>query len=165
MIHGRSTSATTVPATRLGGGAPILRASDDEDNPALWRSSSDETRAARSTTWGRRAVLIPPPSAPSPSPAPSPSLSRPHSCRTPAGAHGLGWRRGRSTGCLTPCLDYADTAETNAMRDDMRRINACLEEASITFTGNEGDPVDVHDRTLRRLSSSTRTTLSGNASI
>jgi hypothetical protein len=48
-------------------------------------------------------------------------------------------------------LDYADTAETNAMRDDMRRINAWLERASITFVDDGAEPVDVHDRTLRRL--------------
>src|SRR3984885_8215418 len=33
----------------------------------------------------------------------------------------------------------------------MRRINAWLEQASITFEGNGGVPVDVHDRVLRRL--------------
>src|ERR1700722_2580971 len=34
---------------------------------------------------------------------------------------------------------------------DMRRINAWIERASITFIDDEGEPVDVHDRTLRRL--------------
>ena len=48
-------------------------------------------------------------------------------------------------------LDYADTAETNAMRDDMRRVNAWLERASITFVDDGAEPVDIHDRTLRRL--------------
>ena len=48
-------------------------------------------------------------------------------------------------------IDYADTAETNAMRDDVRRINARLERASITFLDDGAEPVDVHDRTLRRL--------------
>jgi hypothetical protein len=48
-------------------------------------------------------------------------------------------------------LDYADTAETNAMRDDMRRVNAWLERASIAFVYDGAERVDVHDRTLRRL--------------
>jgi hypothetical protein len=48
-------------------------------------------------------------------------------------------------------IDYSDTAETNAMRDDMRRINGWLEQAAITFVDDEGDPVDAHHRTLRRL--------------
>jgi hypothetical protein len=48
-------------------------------------------------------------------------------------------------------IDYTDTAETNAMRDDMRRVNAWLERASITFVDDGAEPVDVHDRTLRRL--------------
>jgi hypothetical protein len=48
-------------------------------------------------------------------------------------------------------LDYADTAETNAMRDDMRRIDAWLERASIMFVDDGAEPVNVHDRTLRRL--------------
>ena len=30
-------------------------------------------------------------------------------------------------------IDYTDTHETNAMRDVMRRINAWLERATITF--------------------------------
>ena len=38
-------------------------------------------------------------------------------------------------------LDYADTAETNAMRDDMRRVNAWLERASITFVDDGVEPV------------------------
>ena len=33
----------------------------------------------------------------------------------------------------------------------MRRINACLERATITFEDDSGDPVDVHERTLRRM--------------
>ena len=37
------------------------------------------------------------------------------------------------------------------MRDDMRRVNAWLERASITFVDDGAEPVDVHDRTLRRL--------------
>jgi hypothetical protein len=37
------------------------------------------------------------------------------------------------------------------MRDAMRRINIWLERASITFIDDGGDPVDVQDRTLRRL--------------
>ena len=48
-------------------------------------------------------------------------------------------------------IDYTDTAETNAMRDDVRRINARLERASITFVDDGAQPVDVRDRTLRRL--------------
>ena len=48
-------------------------------------------------------------------------------------------------------IDYTDTPETNAMRDNMRRINAWLERVSITFVDNGVEPVDVHDRTLRRL--------------
>jgi hypothetical protein len=48
-------------------------------------------------------------------------------------------------------IDYTDTAETSAMRDDMRRVNAWLERASITFVDDGAEPVDVHDRTLRRL--------------
>ena len=48
-------------------------------------------------------------------------------------------------------IDYTDTSETNVMRDDMRRINAWLERASITFADDGAEPVDVHDRTLRRL--------------
>ena len=38
-------------------------------------------------------------------------------------------------------INYTDTAETNAMRDDVRRINAWIERASITFIDDEGDPV------------------------
>ena len=48
-------------------------------------------------------------------------------------------------------IDYTDTPETNAMRDDMRRINAWLEQAAISFEDDGGEPVDVHDRVLRRL--------------
>ena len=48
-------------------------------------------------------------------------------------------------------IDYTDTAETNVMRDDMRRINAWLEQSAITFVDDGAEPVDVHDRTLRRL--------------
>jgi hypothetical protein len=48
-------------------------------------------------------------------------------------------------------IDYADTPETNAMREVMRRINAWLEQAAITFEDDGGVPVDVHDRVLRRL--------------
>ena len=48
-------------------------------------------------------------------------------------------------------IDYADTPETNVMRDDMRRINAWLEQASITFVDDGAEAVDIHDRTLRRL--------------
>jgi hypothetical protein len=48
-------------------------------------------------------------------------------------------------------INYTDTAETNAMRDDMRRINARLERASITFVDDGAEPVDIHDRTLGRL--------------
>jgi hypothetical protein len=48
-------------------------------------------------------------------------------------------------------IDYTDTAETNAMRDDVRRVNARLERASITFVDDGAQPVDVRDRTLRRL--------------
>jgi hypothetical protein len=48
-------------------------------------------------------------------------------------------------------IDYTDTAETNAMRDDMRRVNAWLERASITFVDDGAEPVDVHSRTLGRL--------------
>ena len=48
-------------------------------------------------------------------------------------------------------IDYTDTAETSAMRDDMRRINAWLERASMTFVDDGAEPVDVRDRTLRRL--------------
>lgn len=48
-------------------------------------------------------------------------------------------------------IDYNDTPETNAMRDDMRRINAWLEQAAISFEDDGGEPVDVHDRVLRRL--------------
>jgi hypothetical protein len=33
----------------------------------------------------------------------------------------------------------------------MRRVNAWLERASITFVDDGVEPVDVHDRTLRRL--------------
>jgi hypothetical protein len=48
-------------------------------------------------------------------------------------------------------VNYTDTAETNAKRDDMRRVNAWLEQASITFVDDVAEPVDVHDRTLGRL--------------
>ena len=48
-------------------------------------------------------------------------------------------------------VNYTDTAETNAMRADMRRINAWLEDAAISFEDDGGEPVDVHDRTLRRM--------------
>jgi hypothetical protein len=48
-------------------------------------------------------------------------------------------------------INYIDTAETNAMRDDIRRVNAWLQRASITFVDGGAEPVDVHDRTLRRL--------------
>jgi hypothetical protein len=48
-------------------------------------------------------------------------------------------------------IDYTDTAETNAMRDDMRRVSAWLERASVTFVDDGAEPADVHDRTLRRL--------------
>jgi hypothetical protein len=48
-------------------------------------------------------------------------------------------------------IDYTDTPETNAMRDAVRRINAWLEEASIGFVDDGGEPVDVHDRSLRRM--------------
>ena len=62
------------------------------------------------------------------------------------------WMASRTLGGMPDSiLDYADTAETNAMRDDMRRINAWLERASITFVDDGAEPVDVHDRTLRRL--------------
>jgi hypothetical protein len=37
------------------------------------------------------------------------------------------------------------------MRGDIRRINAWLERASITFVDDGAEPVDVHDRILRRL--------------
>jgi hypothetical protein len=37
------------------------------------------------------------------------------------------------------------------MRNNMRRINAWLERALITFVDDGAEPVDVHDRTLRRL--------------
>jgi hypothetical protein len=62
-------------------------------------------------------------------------------------------------------LDYADTAETNAVRDDMRRVDASLERASITFVDDGVEPVDVHDRTLRRLFVIRMATPWGNASI
>jgi hypothetical protein len=39
-------------------------------------------------------------------------------------------------------LDYADTA---------RRTPCGMERASITFVDDGAEPVDVHDRTLRRL--------------
>ena len=48
-------------------------------------------------------------------------------------------------------IDYIDTPQTNAMRDTMRRINAWLEQAAISFEDDGGGPVDVHDRVLRRL--------------
>jgi hypothetical protein len=48
-------------------------------------------------------------------------------------------------------IDYSDTPQTNTMRDDMRRINAWLEQAAISFEDDGGEPVDVHDRVLRRL--------------
>jgi hypothetical protein len=48
-------------------------------------------------------------------------------------------------------IDYNDTPQTNTMRDHMRRVNAWLERASITFVDDGAEPVDVHDRTLRRL--------------
>ena len=48
-------------------------------------------------------------------------------------------------------IDYTDTPETNAMRDAVRRINTWLEEAFIGFVDDGGGPVDVRDRTLRRL--------------
>jgi hypothetical protein len=35
-------------------------------------------------------------------------------------------------------IDYTDTPETNAMREAMRRINAWLEQAAITFEGDGG---------------------------
>ena len=60
-------------------------------------------------------------------------------------------RRLRESRIEREWIDYTDTAETNAMRDDMRRINAWLERASITFVDDGAEPVDVHDRTLRRL--------------
>ena len=62
------------------------------------------------------------------------------------------WMASRTLGGMPDAiLDYADTAETNAMRDDMRRVNAWLERASITFVDDGVEPVDVHDRTPRRL--------------
>jgi hypothetical protein len=48
-------------------------------------------------------------------------------------------------------IDYTDTAETNAMRGVMRRVNAWLERAAISFINDAAEPVDIHDRTLRRL--------------
>jgi len=48
-------------------------------------------------------------------------------------------------------IDYVDTPQTNTMRNDMRRMNAWLERASISFIEDGGDPVDVQDRTLSRL--------------
>ncbi len=48
-------------------------------------------------------------------------------------------------------IDYTDTPDTNAMRDVMRRINAWLERATISFVDDGREPVNVHDRTLRRM--------------
>jgi hypothetical protein len=48
-------------------------------------------------------------------------------------------------------IDYADTPETNAMRDAMRCINTGLEQAAMTFEHDGGERVDVHDRVPRRL--------------
>jgi hypothetical protein len=48
-------------------------------------------------------------------------------------------------------IDYTDTPETNALRDDMRHINAWLEQAAISFEDDGGEAIDIHDRTLRRM--------------
>jgi hypothetical protein len=51
------------------------------------------------------------------------------------------WREANKTAKRTqyPALTY------------MRRINAWLEQAAITFEDDGGEPVDAHDRVLRRL--------------
>ena len=48
-------------------------------------------------------------------------------------------------------IDYTDTAETNAMRDDMRRINDWSGAGLDDVLDDGAEAVDVHDRTLRRL--------------
>ncbi len=47
-------------------------------------------------------------------------------------------------------IDYRDTAETIAMRQDMRALNDFLAAADITFIDDGGGPVDPHDRSMRR---------------
>ena len=58
------------------------------------------------------------------------------------------WRESRSNGngSTTPTRPRRTPCGTH-----MRRINAWLERASITFVDDGAEPVDVHDRTLRRL--------------
>ena len=48
-------------------------------------------------------------------------------------------------------IDYIDTPQTNAMRDVMRRINAWLEQSTISFVDDGLEPVNVNDRTLQRF--------------
>jgi hypothetical protein len=47
-------------------------------------------------------------------------------------------------------IGYADTAETIAMRADMRALNGFLADADITFLDDGNGPVDHHDRCMRR---------------
>ncbi|RFB78316.1 hypothetical protein [Methylovirgula sp. 4M-Z18] len=65
------------------------------------------------------------------------------------------FRKHRANGKIVKqeLVDYLDTPATNAMRATIRRINAHLESACITFIARDddgGDPVDPYDRTLRR---------------
>ncbi|GEO99935.1 hypothetical protein GCM10007887_23180 [Methylobacterium haplocladii] len=47
-------------------------------------------------------------------------------------------------------VEYTDTPATMAMREVMRDLNTFLAGADITFVDDGGDPVDTHQRTLRR---------------
>ena len=46
--------------------------------------------------------------------------------------------------------EYEETAETIAMRRDVRALNGFLAGANITFEDGGGKPVDVHERRMRR---------------
>jgi hypothetical protein len=48
-------------------------------------------------------------------------------------------------------VDYEDTADTNRMRDEMRRINSMLGAADITFIDDGRGLVETHQRTLKRI--------------
>lgn len=52
-------------------------------------------------------------------------------------------------------IEYDDTAQTNAMRDEIRSINAWLVAADISFDDSvlddEAKSVDIRDRSLRRI--------------